>query len=454
MQNIRYKNNKELYKKLWNISLPIALSSIIMSSLNLVDNVMIGQLGETELSAVGMANQFTFIHHMVLFGFSSGSGVFISQFWGTKDLNNIKKVIGFNLTVTFCASILFFVIAMFFPTQLLSIFTDDTSVIPLGVSYLRIIGFTFFLTALSVPHISALRITEQTGLPFKINTFAFILNTVLNYILIFGKFGVEPMGVKGAAIATLIARCLEFLLIIYFIYFRNNILKAKLHDLFAFHKPFVHKVLRTAVPVVTNEVMWGLGMAAYGVAYGQMGTTEYAALQVSNTIHTLFILAIFSLGDASLILVGQEIGRDKYDKAYLLAGKLLSIGAFLGMASGLVLLVASPFIVSLFKLSLVGKSYALKVLIIYGVVMGLKTFNGINIIGTFRSGGDTKFAMMLEVGTMWLIGVPIVFAAALIFDVSVVYVVLFSLVEDVVKAAICIKRYRSKKWINRVTHDM
>ena len=238
MVNIKYSDNKNLYKKLLNISLPIALSSIIMSSLNLVDNIMIGQLGETELSAVGMANQLTFVHHMLLFGFSSGGGAFISQYWGIKDLKSIKKVLGFTSTVTFLASIIFFSVSFFFPNQIIGLFTDDANVIPYGVEYLRIIAFTFFITSLSVPHVTALRITEQTGLPFKINSFAFVLNTVLNYALIFGNFGFPEMGVKGAAIATLCARLAEFLLIIYFVYFRKNIIAGSIKELFAFEGEF------------------------------------------------------------------------------------------------------------------------------------------------------------------------------------------------------------------------
>ena len=453
MVNIKYSDNKNLYKKLLNISLPIALSSIIMSSLNLVDNIMIGQLGETELSAVGMANQLTFVHHMLLFGFSSGGGAFISQYWGIKDLKSIKKVLGFTSTVTFLASIIFFSVSFFFPNQIIGLFTDDANVIPYGVEYLRIIAFTFFITSLSVPHVTALRITEQTGLPFKINSFAFVLNTVLNYALIFGNFGFPEMGVKGAAIATLCARLAEFLLIIYFVYFRKNIIAGSIKELFAFSKKFVRRILGTSLPVVTNEIMWGMGMAAYAVAYGKLGTTEYAAIQVSNTIQTLFILAIFSLGDACLVLVGQEIGRDKFDKAYTLATKLLFISVVLGAIFGSLLFVLSPLIVELFNFSDLGKSYALKILMIYSVLMPIKTFNGVNIIGTFRSGGDTKFAMLTEISTIWLIGVPVVFVSALVFHLPVHIVVILSATEEFSKAFICYKRVKSKKWINKLTHD-
>jgi Na+-driven multidrug efflux pump len=195
-------------------------------------------------------------------------------------------------------------------------------------------------------------------------------------------------------------------------------------------------------------------MATYNAAYGRMGITEFAAIQASNTLNTLFILAIFSLGDALLILVGQRIGMGQMDYAFALAKRLLRIGFFVGIVSGGLLILTSRFIILLFNFTAEGQRYALFILCIYGAFMPLKVYSGLNIVGTFRCGGDTRFAMCVEVGSVWLIGVPLVFFGALYLSLPIYFVVLMAQTEEVVKIIICRMRFCSKKWLNNLVHDM
>jgi putative MATE family efflux protein len=454
MVSIKYKENKALYSTLVHIAVPIALQGLITSSLNLVDNIMIGQLGEAEFSAVGMANQLFFVFTSLLFGFTSGAGAYIAQFWGIKDLINIKKVLGFSLFFTILSSTIFFLGSFFFPDKVILLFSKDPAVIRYGEEYLTIVSFTFILMAITISHAAVLKITEQTKLPMKISAYAFLINTVLNYVLIFGKLGFEPMGVKGAAIGTLISRLFEMVLILYFIYIKGNIVRGKISDLFSFSSDFAKRILKTAFPVVANEVLWGLGMASYGVIYGHMGTTEYAALQVSNTVHFIFIMAIFSIGDAALVMIGKDLGRKSEASAYDVACKLLKIGIVSGILSGIFLIIFSPLIVKLFNFTPEGRQYATVILSIYGCFMWLKLFSGINIIGVFRGGGDTKFAMYTEVATVWLVGVPLVFFSALVLKLPLYLVVIAATFEEIIKGIICYKRLKSKKWINNIIHSM
>ncbi|NLK72323.1 MAG: MATE family efflux transporter [Clostridiales bacterium] len=454
MVNLRYRDNKVLYTSLINISLPIALQWFITSSLNLVDNLMIGQLGEAEFSAVGMANQLFFIYTSLFFGFTSGAGAFVAQFWGNRDLSNIKKVLGFSLIFTFIAGLIFFIASFIFPENVMRIFSKDAVVIEHGIKYLTIVSFTFLLMAITIPHASVLKITEQAKLPMKVSAAAFIINTALNYALIFGKFGFEPMGIQGAAYATIIARLCEMLLMLYFVYVKNNIVRGTFSELFSFNSHFAKRILTTAFPVVVNEAFWGLGMTTYGIIYGHMGTTEYAAIQVSNTIYTLFIMAIFSIGDATLILIGKELGQNNEKQAYANAIKLLSISVILGLLSGIVLIILAPVIVRLFNFTNSGKQFAAVILTIYGSVMWLKIFNGINIVGVFRGGGDTKFAMFTEVFTVWFVGIPLVLTGGLLLELPLFIIVLMAQFEEVAKAIICFTRLKSKKWINNIIHDM
>ena len=292
--------SKPLYKTLARVALPIALQSLIMSSLNLVDSLMVGSLGEAELAAVGLSSQLHFIFWGVLFGFASGSSAFMSQFFGAEDLPNIKRVLGFAITFCFGIGMLFFLPTLFIPQHVLSIFTDIPEAIAIGKSYLRVTSFTFLTLAITVPFTAALRSTQQTHVPLYISLVVFSTNTILNYLLIFGKLGLPAMGVVGAATATLIARSLELVLVLYVIFGRRNILAGKISAYFTWQKTLVTRVMTSALPVTVNETMWSLGMATYNAFYGRTGITEFASVQASSTIHGLFILGIFSLGDALL----------------------------------------------------------------------------------------------------------------------------------------------------------
>ncbi len=436
------------------MALPIALQSLITSSLNLLDNLMVGSLGEVDLAAVGLSTQLFFVHLGVMFGFASGSSAFMAQFWGKKDLVSIRKVVGFAVLVCFSISMLFFLPAVLIPEKVLRLFTDIPEVIDLGKDFVRIAAICFLTLGITYPLSASLRATQQTSIPLKISAVIFSINTVLNFILIFGYFGAPAMGVKGAATATAIARLTELCLYLYVIFVRKNLLSGKFGEFFGWARPMVTRILITAVPVVINETMWSLGMATYNAAYGRMGITEFAAVQASNTLNTLFILAIFSLGDALLILVGQRIGMGQMDYAFALAKRLLRIGFFVGIVSGGLLILTSRFIILLFNFTAEGQRYALFILCIYGAFMPLKVYSGLNIVGTFRCGGDTRFAMCVEVGSVWLIGVPLVFFGALYLSLPIYFVVLMAQTEEVVKIIICRMRFCSKKWLNNLVHDM
>ena len=446
--------SKQLYKTLARVALPIALQSLIASSLNLLDNLMVGSLGEVELAAVGLSSQLFFVHLGVMFGFASGSAAFMAQFWGKQDTKSIRKVIGFAVTICFSVSLLFFLPAILMPEKVLGLFTNIPEVIELGKEFIRIAAICFLTMSITYPLSAALRTTQQTSIPLKISAVVFTTNTILNYILIFGHFGAPALGVEGAAIATAISRTLELLLYFYVVVIRKNLISGKIGEFIGWHRPLIARILATAIPVMINETMWSLGMATYNAAYGRMGVTEFAAIQASSTLNTLFILAIFSLGDALLILVGQRIGMGEMDYAFALAKRLLKIGMGVGALSGLLLILASQFIIRLFNFTPEGQHYALLIIAVYGIFMPLKVYNGLNIVGTLRCGGDTKFAMFVEVGSVWFIGVPLVFFGALYLALPIYFVVLMAQTEEVVKCILCRQRFQSKKWLNNLVHDI
>ncbi len=430
------------------------MQSLIASSLSLVDNLMVGSLGETELAAVGISIQMYFIHWMIMFGFTSGASTYMAQFWGAKDLRNIKRTTGFAICVCFIISLVFFFIAMLLPHMVMRLFTDIPELIQLGTGYIRMGAFTFLTISFTVPFTAALRTTQQTQVPLYISIFVFGTNTFLNYVFIFGHFGAPELGVVGAALATLIARCFELLLVLYVVFIKKNIVSGHISEYFGWTKDLISRIVKNAVPTTMNEALWAIGTAMYAAAYARVGVTEYAAVQASNVINNLFIMAAFSIGDATLILVGEKLGEGSLDFAYELGKKLLRVGIVLGVVFGGMLILCSKPIISLFDLTPEGQRYTFYILIVYGVFMWLAVYNGISITGILRSGGDTIFAMLIEMGSIWLYAVPMAFFTTLVWHLPIYLAVLLVKTEDLIKFFILLRRFLSKKWARNVIDNI
>jgi putative MATE family efflux protein len=458
MKDRTLDNEEKLGRSLARVALPIAAQSLIGSSLNLLDNLMVGKLGsgaEIAISAVGLGAQVYFIFWMVVFGFVSGTTTFMAQFYGKRDIGNIRNVLGIAITVTSIVGVLFFVSSLAFPDKIISIFTNNETIREIGASYIRIGAPCFLFIAISVPFSASLKATQQVKLPFIASTVAFACNTLLNYTFIYGNFGAPRMEVDGAALATSISRAVELAMILYFVFGRKNMVAGKIRDYFSWKKSMLVRVIKNSIPTTINETAWGGGVAMYNAAYGRIPIeAAFAAVQAAGTIQNLFILACFSLGDALLILVGEKLGKGELDKAYTLAKQILRIGVVIGLIAGGVLIALSPLFVRLYDFSELGIRYTMIILVIYACTLFIKVFNGSVITGVLRAGGDTRFAMFAETGCVWLIGVPMAFIGALILKLPVYYVVLMVQAEEIVKAVINFYRLRSKKWVRNLVKNL
>ena len=449
-ENIIKIENKTLFEKLFRIALPIAIQGVVSGTLGLIDTLMVGFLGEAELAAVGIATQIFFIHYLFLFGFTSGSSTFVAQFYGTKDMKNIRKVIGFAITVAFGVGVVFFILSFFFTEQILRIYSNDPKVIAMAVPYVKIGTITFFFLAVSSPLEMAFKATQQTKIPMIISTLVFSTNTFLNYVFIFGKFGAPALGVTGAAIATAIARALEITLNITFAARNDTGFVGTFHEFTDWNKDLIGRIVKNALPTTGNELFWSVGTSMYVAAFSRIGTTAYASFQAAQSINSIFNFAAFSIGDATLILVGEKLGEGDKEYAYALGKKLLKVGTIFGAIFGLIVVACAYPMINLFALSPLGKSYGFKILLVYGLTMGLNLYDGINITGILRGGGDTRFAMFAEIGCIWLVAVPMAFAASLWWHLPIYFAVLCVRCNDVVECLILTKRFLSKKWLNTV----
>ncbi|MGL4483594.1 MAG: MATE family efflux transporter [Anaerovoracaceae bacterium] len=450
LNNSVNKNQKSFYATLIGVALPIALQGLIGSSLSLVDNLMVGSLGETELASVGIGVQIFFIFWMIIFGFTSGASTYVAQYWGQKDLKSIRKTTGFTMCITVVIGLLFFTISQFYSRECASLYSDIPELVDLAAKYIKAGAGCFLFLSVTLPLSMALRATQQTRIPLYASMSAFFINTFLNYVLIFGNFGFEKMGVEGAATATVISRFVEMSAMILVIYLGKNKLRGSIKEYFAFEKALSKKVFMNALPTTINETMWGLGMSMYIAAYARIGITELAAYRAGDTIFHLVMMASLSIGDAALILIGEKLGQGKMDEAIVLGKRIIKTGIAVGLCLGIVLVIIGKPILQLFDLSQRGEELAFAVLIIYACTMWLNMFNGINIVGILRAGGDTKFAMFAEVGTVWLVGVPITFTAALLLGWDIQWVVAIQQLEQVVKGIILWRRFISKKWVKNL----
>ena len=447
---VAFFSDKEYYRRLLKIALPITMQNTVTASLNMVGGVMVGQLGDAPVAAVGLANQVFFLLNLMLFGITTGSAMFTAQLWGNRDIPNIRKVLGIALTLGLVTGGFFLAIAEFFPAWALGVYSQDPVVIALGSEYLRIIGFSFPLFAISFCYAIVQRSTGDVKTPLIVTFTSLVLNTLLSYILIFGRLGIQPMGVHGAAVAVLISRITECCLYLLLTYRRDSPAAASLRELFSFDFSFVRKVLAPVMPVVANEMLWSLGTTAYSVVYARISTDAIAAMNIVAAVDQVAQVLFNALGHACAVMVGNAIGAGEEEQAFRYAARTEAIGMLAALGVGAGVLLSANSVLSLYSVSPLVIDYARHVLTILGLLLWLRASNMILFIGIFRSGGDTRFAFVLDGIIIWVVGVPLAFAGAFIFHFPVYWVYLMVMSEEITKWILGVYRFFSRKWIHNL----
>lgn len=442
------------YKSLLVIAIPIIIQNLISSMLNMIDSVMVGGLGKESLAAVGIANQIFFIFALVLFGTNASLSIFIAQYWGKKSVGDIKQTIGLGLIFSFVFSIVFMGAVFSVPEIFIGIFTTDKEVIKLGVDYIVIVALGYPLTAISMVYSVGLRSIEKANFPLVSSACSLIVNTVLNYVLIYGKFGMPMLGVKGAAIATVIARILECVLIMGLVYRKDLAVACRLKDILSLKRKFVFSIIRVAVPIIANESLWVLGTSAFAVVYGRMGTEEIAAFNILQTLDRISFVVTLGLGSACAVLIGKKIGEGRKDKAYIYGARSIIIAPIVGIVIGAILFATRNSVVSLYDVSLAVKEFARTIITLSACMMVVKSVNFTNLMGVLRAGGDADFVLALEAIPLWLISVPLAVYTGLFLHWPLPFVFLVAQAEEIIKGTIGLFRFFTKKWIhNLVSHQ-
>jgi len=440
--------DKNYWSVILTIGVPVALQNLFSSGLNLVDSVMVGRLGDTALAAVGIANTVFFLMAVFMFGIGSGIAIFIAQYWGRKDIAGVRMTMSIGVLAGFIVSLFFLLVTLIFPEPIMRIFTKDEAVIQLGSDFLKIVAFSYPLSAISNVFYSGLRSVKKAALPLGVSAVSIVINTVLNALLIYGLAGFPKLGVRGSAIATVIARTVEILLLIGMVYLKKYPIAIRIKDFTDIRAAFLKEVIRVMTPVMLNEGLWALGTSTFIVLFARMGTEFVAGYNILQTIDRLAFALSMGMASATAALVGHMIGEEKTKHAYSYAARTDILGSMLGALIGIVLFAGSSTLAGFFDVSDNAREYAVILIRIFAVVLPVKSFNLVNLMGAFRAGGDTKFAFFAEVVPLWFLAIPLSFLAGWKFSVALPLVYLLTTSDEIVKAIIGIRRFTSKKWIN------
>ena len=448
--NLSFLRDRTFLRELLTIAIPISFQQLIYASLNMIDVFMVGQLGETAIAAVGLSNQVFFVLILILFGATSGMAIFTAQFWGKHEIEPIRKVLGMSLITATCVALIFTLVATLMPEAVLGFYTDDTEVIDLGSSYLRIVGFTYIAGAIATAYIAVLRSIQLIRLTIIATVSALTFKTILGYGLIFGIGGLPELGVRGAAIGTASGWTLELVLLLILIYTQKTPLAANPLTLFSFDKAFFGRVLKTVWPAVANELFWSFGITTYYAIYAHIGTDSIAAVNINATIEELGFVVFMGLANGCAVMVGNRIGARKKDEAYEIVRRVIIIGVSLAVIVGVIIFFLRDVVVGRYDLSPSGAKNVRMLMLMMACTLWIRMFNFSTFVGALRAGGDTRFALIMEICSIWLIGVPAAYIAAFVFHLPVYYVYLAVSIEEIAKAFVSGWRFKSKKWI----HDL
>lgn len=445
------EERKHFYKLVFSLVLPMALQNLINVGVSTADVVMLGKVGETSLSAASLAGQVQFIMFLILFGLTSGAGVLIAQYWGKKDIRTIEKIMGISMRIGFIVAVLFTAVVLLFPYQIMNIYTKENDVIEEGVSYLRIIAFSYLFTTITLIYLNIMRSIERVIISTLVYLMSLIINIILNYIFIFGKFGLEPMGIRGAALATLIARIVEFTIVLFYSKYMKKEIRFNIRDLFPKDKLLVRDFMKYSMPVLMNELVWGAGTSANAAIIGHLGKAAVAANSVTQVTRQLAMVVAFGLANATAILIGKAIGENNEIRAKLYAKRFMRLSIILGVIGAFVILGVSVSIKDVLSLSSQAKSYMSYMMFVMSYFAIGQSYNSVLVVGVCRAGGDTKFGLYLDAFFLW--GISIFFGAIAAFvlklPVPIVYMVLLS--DEILKIPVTTWRYRSMKWLKNVT---
>lgn len=442
------ERKRSLRKEIVRLALPIALQQFMTALVGACDAIMLGKLSQDAMSAVSLATQVTFVFNLFMFAFMAGENMFVAQYYGKGDYTGISQVFSLVTKICGCIAVVFLAGTLFFSEQLMRILTNEETLIVLGSEYLRVIGISYVFSGIAQTFLAIMKNCGAVNMSTLINGVMVILNIALNAVFIFGLSGFPKMGIKGAALATVLATVVQFLWSVGYVLCRIRAVKFSLRSC---EKKLFGRFWQKTVPLLINNLAWGIGFSMYSVIMGHLGTDAVAANGIANISKNLVVCFCLGLGNAGSIIVGNRLGADRLQEAKEVGETLTKTAIIAGIVSGLVLIALSPFITKMVDLTPTARGYLQKMLLISSYYIAGKSVNCMTIGGIFAAGGDSKFGMMCDSVTLWCIIVPLGCICAFILKLPVMVVYFVLNLDEIIKLPVVYKHYKKYKWIKNLT---
>lgn len=442
------ERKRSLRKEIVRLAFPIALQQFMTALVGACDAIMLGKLSQDAMSAVSLATQVTFVFNLFMFAFMAGENMFVAQYYGKGDYTGISQVFSLVTKICGCIAVVFLAGTLFFPEQLMRILTNEETLIVLGSEYLRVIGISYVFSGIAQTFLAIMKNCGAVNMSTLINGVMVILNIALNAVFIFGLSGFPKMGIKGAALATVLATVVQFLWSVGYVLCRIRAVKFSLRSC---EKKLFGRFWQKAVPLLINNLAWGIGFSMYSVIMGHLGTDAVAANGIANISKNFVVCFCLGLGNAGSIIVGNRLGADRLQEAKEVGETLTKTAIIAGIVSGLVLIALSPFITKMVDLTPTARGYLQKMLLISSYYIAGKSVNCMTIGGIFAAGGDSKFGMLCDSVTLWCIIVPLGCICAFILKLPVMIVYFVLNLDEIIKLPVVYKHYKKYKWIKNLT---
>ena len=444
------KTKDHFFKAVCTLAIPVALQSMLQSSFSMVDQIMIGQLGEINVAGVGLAGKFASIYSVVISAIGAVAGIMIAQYLGQKNRSEVRRSFFTNLLLGAGIAGMFMVICTLFPNQIMGAYTKDVQTRQAAAEYLMLVSGTFVPMAGATLLSTLFRCLEKPRLPLYASILSALLNTGLNYIMIFGKLGISPMGVRGAAFATVISQCANFLLMLLMLSQNGSLLKFNEGEPTVTLRMNWKQYWSMLLPLLVCEVVWSLGENVYAAIYGHMSTDASAAMTLTNPIQGLVIGALCGLSQAASVIIGKHLGSGENEEAYWSAKKLMLYGAIGSALLSVIVMIASKAYVGIYQVDNAVKTMTMQILFAYAIVVPFKVLNMILGGGIIRSGGRTKYVMFIDMVGTWCFGVPLGLLSAFVWKLSIPYVYFLLSLEECIRFGISLIVFRRRKWMNQL----
>ena len=443
-------HEKSFYRLFWRLAGTLILEQAVILSVNLADNVMIGSYSETALAGVAAVNMIQFVVQQIVYGLNNGMIVLSSQYWGQKRLEPIRALSAIGLLLEILFAVGMFVLATLCPQWLVRLFVDDEAIIAEGVRYLRIIRFTYLFFAMTTILLGAMRSVETVRIALVVSSVSLVVNCSMNFLLIPGRFGLPELGVRGAAIGTLTARILEFVLVCVYVFRFDKKLRLRLGDMLHLDRTLLKDFLRVDYPILVQAVIWGVSNAMQTAFLGHMAASAMTAYSISSTVFLLLKVTSVGACTAASILVGKQIGQGDGARLRSMVRTMQVMFLCIGLCLAAALFIIRLPLLSMYQISDETYQLASTFILIQCVVLLTMSYQMPVNAGILRGGGDTRFLLVADMSTMWLVAVPLGALAGLTLKLPPFFTYLFLYSDQILKAFWCFLRLRSGKWIKHV----